>query len=529
MPPVQLRALSSFPSFVSLALLPLAVVACGGTPPMPPTTAPTPPPPPAPSASAAAPAPPDLSGIWLGTLQAGPKGLRLQLRIDMSKMPPACALDSLDQHAKGIPCTDVAVTGTSLTLMVPAVHGKLTADVSADGNTLSASWTQGGPPMPLTLTRQATAIEPPKPALDDALPPVPLASLKDVLDKDLAAALASGELAPGTDAGVTIGVVQHGVRKVLAYGATKPDALFEIGSITKTFTGLILAQMVEQKKARLDEPVRALLPAGTVAAPSSGAEITLLDLSAQRSGLPRMPDNFKPANPANPYVDYDKTLLYAFLASHGVAAPAKPEFGYSNLGVGLLGQALSERAGMTYEALVRKQVTGPLGMHDTVITIPAALRARFVQGHDADHKPAPAWDQNALAGAGAIRSTAGDMLTYLEAQLHPDKLPPAMRATPEGKTLAAAITASHAIQGEALPGMHIALNWLRVDETGSLWHNGGTAGQTAFAVFNPDADYAVIVLCNASPGERMFADDVGAHVAQRLSGRPAISLGPLPQ
>ena len=530
MPAVHPRALA----LLALLALPLAlaVASCGGSPPMPPTTAapPTPPPPLASSASSAAPpAAPDVSGIWLGTIQAGAKGLRIQLRLDLTKTPAACSLDSLDQHAMGIPCSDVAMNGTTLTLQVPPVHGSLTGEVSADGNTITASWTQGGPALPLVLTRQASAIEAAKAALDAAMPPVNLAHLKDVLDKDLAAALASGFLAAGTDAGVTIGVVQHGVRRVLSYGATKPDSLFEIGSITKTFTGLILAQMVEQKKARLDEPVRALLPAGTVAAPASGPEITLLDLSAQRSGLPRMPDNFRPTDPNNPYVDYDKTLLYAFIASHGVAMPAKPEFVYSNLGVGLLGQALAERAGTTYEALVRKEITGPLGMRETVATIPPAMRARFAQGHDADHKPVPAWDQNALAGAGAVRSTAADMLTYLEAQLHPDHLPPSARSTAVGKTLGAAITASHVPQGEAMGGMHIALNWLRIDETGSFWHNGGTAGHTAFALFNPDLDFAVVALCNTGAGGRMFADDLGAHIAQRLSGRPAISLGPLPQ
>ena len=524
---MQVRTLLSMAS-----LLPLAVAACGGTPtmPVPPPAAPAPAAPAASASAAAAPAAADFSGVWLGTLQAGAKGLRIQLRIDLSKTPPGppvCFVDSLDQHAI-LACSEITVTETTLKIGVSAVNGTLVGNASADGNTITATWTQGGPTLPLVLTRQTSAIEPPKPALDAAMPAVDLAHIEDVLDKDLVGALASGDLAPGTNAGVTIGVVQHGVRKILAYGATKVDSVFEIGSITKTFTGLILAQMVEQKKVRLDEPVRALLPAGTVAAPASGPEITLLDLSAQRSGLPRMPDNFKPADPNNPYVDYDKTLLYAFLASHGVAMPAKPEFLYSNLGVGLLGQALTERAGMTYEALVRKQVTGPLGMHDTVVTIPAALRARFVQGHDGEHKPVPAWDQNALAGAGAIRSTAADMLTYLEAQLHPDRLPPAARAAPEGKTLAAAIAASHVLHGESLPGMHIALNWLRIDGTGSYWHNGGTAGHTAFALFNPEGDYALVVLCNAS-GERMFADDVGAHVAQRLSGRPAISLGPLPQ
>jgi CubicO group peptidase (beta-lactamase class C family) len=495
----------------SLALVPLALLAlasCASTPPPPVAAA-------------------DLSGIWLGTIQTGGRGLRVQLRLDFAKTPAGCSLDSLDQHAMGIPCSDATVTGKTLTLQVPAVHGSLTGDVSADGNTVAASWTQSGATMPVVLARQASAIEVSRPALDAAIPPVDVASLKDVLDKDLAAALASGDLAPGTDGGVTVGVVERGVRRVFTYGTTKPDSIFEIGSITKTFTGLLLAQMAEQKKVRLDEPVRALLPAGTVAAPASGPEITLLDLSAQRSGLPRLPDNLRPADDSNPYADYDKKLLYAFVASHGVAMPAKPEFGYSNLGVGLLGQALAERAGTTYEALLRKEVTGPLGMRDTVIAITAAMRGRFVPGHDGQHKPAHAWDLTSLAGAGAIRSTAADMLTYLEAQLHPDHLPSAVRATPEGKTLAAAITASHAPQGDAMAGMHIALNWLRIDETGSYWHNGATGGYSAFALFNPEKDFAVIVLSNTSVLEgHTFADDLGAHVAQRLMGRPAISLAP---
>jgi CubicO group peptidase (beta-lactamase class C family) len=121
------------------------------------------------------------------------------------------------------------------------------------------------------------------------------------------------------------------------------------------------------------------------------------------------------------------------------------------------------------------------------------------------------------------------MLTYLEAQLHPDHLPRAVGASAEGKTLAAALAASHAVQGDAGDGMHIALNWLRVDESGSFWHNGATGGYSAFALFNPDADFAVIVLSNTSIGERSFADDLAAHVAQRLSGKPAKSLGPASQ
>ncbi len=379
----------------------------------------------------------------------------------------------------------------------------------------------------LSLFVAALTVLPSSEALPDSLPPVELASLKDVLDEDLSATLASGDLAPGTGAGVTIGVVVHGVRRIFTYGTAKPDSVFEIGSITKTFTGLVLAQMVEQHKVRLDEPVRELLPPGTVAPPANGAEITLLDLSTHRSGLPRMPDNFKPADPSNPFADYDAKALYAFIASHGVGLPEKPKFLYSNLGVGLLGQALAERAGTTFEALVRDQVTGPLGMHDTVFTLTPALGARLVPGHDSRHNPVCAWDDAALAGAGGIRSTAADMLTYLEAQLRPEQLPPAVRATPEGETLAAAISASHVVQGDIGDGVHTALNWA-VDESGTFGHNGATGGYSADAMFNPEKDFAVIVLFNTTVDQGHFMDDLARHVVQRLTGKPAVSLAPAP-
>lgn len=108
-------------------------------------------------------------------------------------------------------------------------------------------------------------------------------------------------------------MVRNGVRRVFAYGTARPDSAFEIGSITKTFTGLILAQMIEHGKVQLDAPVRELLPAGTVAKPQ-GREITLLDLVTHHSGLPRMPDNVHPADPNDPYADYLATDLYAFIA-----------------------------------------------------------------------------------------------------------------------------------------------------------------------------------------------------------------------
>jgi len=462
-------------------------------------------------------------GIWLGTL-----GGRLRVQVHL-KMGPAgawsCALDSLDQGAAGIPCGHVQVSGDAVAFDVPDVQGKFSGTLSADGKTLTGTWTQGAP-LPLVLERQTAAVATPKPPptpTDAAMAPVGVADLKPVLDRDLAIALKSGALAPETHGGVTIGVVQHGVERIFSYGTAKDDSVFEIGSITKTFTGLVLAQMVLQGKVRLDEPVRELLPPGTVAKPASGDEITLVDISDQHAGLPRMPDNFHPADKNNPYADYDTKLLYAFIAKHGVAHPADAPFLYSNLAVGLLGQALANRANVPYPTLLHDQAIGPLKMGDTAIALTPEMSARFIQGY-ADGKPAHAWDLDALAGAGGIRSTAADMLKYLQAQLHPDRLTAGVAATADGKTLAAAIPMSHQIHAEVGGGQHIALNWFRIDKTGSFWHNGGTGGYSSYALFNPEKDFGLIVLYNSGPGPDSFADKLGAHIEQRLTGVAAVKM-----
>ena len=453
-------------------------------------------------------------GIWLGTLTVGAgKTLLIQLRIE--KAGAECLLDSVDQKAFGLGCSNLKQDGDKLSFDVPSVSGRWEGLISADKRTLTGGWSQGGAALALTMTRQTKAIEGAKAetqTFDAAMPPVPVAELKDVLDKDLAESLARGDLSPATHAGVTIGVVQHGVRRVWSYGIARDDSVYEIGSISKTFTATILAKMVEQKQVRLDEPVRELLPPGTVSKPV-GAEITLLDLSDQHSGLPRMPDNFHPANEMNPYADYDTTALYAYVRKHGLALTPNAPFVYSNLGVGLLGQALSHRAGVPYPALLEREVTGPLGLKSTGVALAPAMRARVLQGYDSRHQPAHAWDLNALAGAGGIRSDAADMLVYLEAQLHPEKL--------GDETLSAAIAATHVVRADVGGGRHIALNWFRTDATGTYWHNGGTGGYTSYALFNPDGDYAIVVLVNRTVGPGSVTDALGAHVEARLTGTPA--------
>jgi CubicO group peptidase (beta-lactamase class C family) len=469
-----------------------------------------------------------VDGIWLGTLQAGGSQLRIQLHVKSDdKGQEFCSLDSLDQHVMGLDCAKVAFSGDDFSFDVPVVGGHYEGKLSSDSNTVTGSWSQNKNPLPLALTRQAAEIAAkpmPPPKYDPAIAPVNGEGLQAVLDRDLAAALKSGQLAPSTSTGVVIGVLDHGVPRIFAYGAAKADSIFEIGSITKTFTGLVLSQMVEQGKVKFDDPVRELLPPGTLQKPA-GAEITLLDLATQHSGLPRMPGNFKPVDQENPYADYRAANLYAFLAEHGVAKPDKPGFLYSNLGFGLLGNALSVRAGKTYPALLKEEVLDPLGLNDTAVTLTLDQQARFIPGHTGDHHPAHAWDLDAFAGAGAIRSTASDMLKYLEANLHPDGFK-FTKSSPASKTITAALVQDHELRAESFGDQKIALAWLFDPQAGNYWHNGATGGYSAYVFFNPKGDYAAVVLLNATISEKgSYADQIGEHISERLAGKPAISLG----
>ena len=139
----------------------------------------------------------------------------------------------------------------------------------------------------------------------------------------------------------------------------------------------------------------------------------------------------------------------------------------------MLGQALADRAGATYPELLKAQVTGPLGLRETVISLSAEQQGRFIPGHDGHHQPAHAWDLDGFAGAGAIRSTAADMLTYLEANLHPETVKPA-GGFAGSKTLSAALVQDHELHADAVGGMRIALAWLYEPDKGNYWHNGAT-------------------------------------------------------
>jgi len=478
-----------------------------------------------------------VDGIWLGVEPvAANTTTRVQIvfRSDASGRE-YCTMDALDVYYMDLECANVLLKGSDLSFDIPVAGSHWTGTLGKDGDSLNGITTVKVAEdastrivsYPLILTRQAALTpEPAKPgiAYDSALPPISAEEIERVLNNDLAGALKNGELAPVTGAGVSIAVYSHGVSRVFSIGAARPDSIFEIGSMTKTFTGLLLAQMTKQGKVTLDEPVRELLPHGTVTKPQ-GSEITLLDLASQRSGLPPMPDNISVANMDDPYADYHPAELYSYLSRRGFVNPSRTPSEFGSLGFGLLGVALANRSGVPLSRLIEEEITAPLGMTDTVLSLSAEQEKRLLPGHDEFHGPAKAWRSDALAGAIGLRSTADDMLKLLVANLHPEQLNAAV-PSPEESTLPGAIRISLEPRGELSSGMGLTLGWLYDAKTGNYWHNGATAAYSSYAFFNPKGDYAAVILLNTSPGVNgSFVENLGRHVRQRLAGEPALSLG----
>ncbi|MFI9816986.1 serine hydrolase domain-containing protein [Saccharothrix variisporea] len=305
--------------------------------------------------------------------------------------------------------------------------------------------------------------------------------------------------APGAT-GVAVAARRRHEDTVLLSGTTAragapltPGTRFEIGSLTKTFTALLLAQMVAAGEVAHDDDVARYLPPGSLRIP-----ITLAELATHTSGLPRLPPGLlRTALPkwfSNPYAAFGPDALLDALprtrtrtraATH---APTSPRYRYSNYGVAVLGLALARAAGVPYPDLLADRVLRPLGLHDTDCT-----DARQATGHW-HGRPRPPWRIPGLPAAGALRSTAPDLLRYLTALLDPD-------ATP----LAAALV-DVARPRLVRPGTtdDMCLVWNRRARPGRtlLFHAGATRGFTAFAGYSPESGTALVALANSAPGLR---------------------------
>lgn len=273
------------------------------------------------------------------------------------------------------------------------------------------------------------------------------------------------------------------------------DTIFEIGSITKVFTSLVLADMANRKEVTLDDAAAKYLPENVKMPERSGKSITLLDLAAHASGLPPLPSNLKPE------ADYSMEDLYQFLSGYALPRDPGSEYEYSNLGAGLLGHLLTCRAGTDYESLIRSRIARPLSMPDTGITLSSSMNQRMATGHNAMLAPVANSDlPSPLAGAGALRSSANDMLTFREAFLGYKESPlaPAMKAMLEVRRPAGQAT--------------IGLAWIIMSAHGReiAGHGGRTGGFCSTVGYNPEERIGVVVLSNAST--QSGVDDIGLHL-----------------
>jgi len=310
--------------------------------------------------------------------------------------------------------------------------------------------------------------------------------------------------------GIVVGLVDPTGRRTISYGkfgasdirVVDADTVFEIGSVTKVFTSLLLADMVERREVSLADPVAKYLPAGVKMPERNGRQITLEDLATHTSGLPRLPSNLHPQDAANPYADYSVEQLYQFLSGYQLTRDIGSGYEYSNLGGGLLGHVLARRAGIDYEKLVRTRICDPLGMRSTVITLSNEMKSRFAVGHDATMQRVAYWDLPTLAGAGALRSTANDLATFVAANLGYVK-------SPLAPAMAAMLTVR---RPTGSPGLDIGLGWHILTRDGHeiVWHNGGTGGFRSFIAFERKTGIGVVVLSNAET--LAGVDDIGQHL-----------------
>jgi CubicO group peptidase (beta-lactamase class C family) len=299
---------------------------------------------------------------------------------------------------------------------------------------------------------------------------------------------------------------------MIAYGTRGLDdprpvdarTVYDIGSLTKVFTALLLAEDVEAGRLSFDQPVRTCVPAASgLLAHKTGREVTFADLATHTSGLPLRPDNLVSKDPDDKYAGYTAEELLDFLARSAPEHPPGSAYAYSNVGFGLLGLALERCDHADYETLVASRITGPLGMRDTAVEPSPEMRAREAKSYDVDlARPLPHWRMGALVPAGGLRSTADDLLIFLDAAL--GRVGPGLQPAFRDLT-------SIQRPGGMQPATAIALGWniFRDGPRTLVWKNGNVGGFRTFMGYDPGARIGVVALANAQPDG---PDDIGLHI-----------------
>jgi CubicO group peptidase (beta-lactamase class C family) len=316
--------------------------------------------------------------------------------------------------------------------------------------------------------------------------------------------------------GIVVGVIGPEGRRVVAAGRSDaPDGrldggtIFQIGSLTKTFTGLLLADMIERGEVSIDDELQKYLPPD-VRLIVRGRPITLLDVVTHRSGLPSMPDNLRLDAQPNPVAGYTVDELYDFLRHFQPKRAPGEKYEYSNLAVAVMGRALSRHAGMDYEALLMQRVLEPLGLESTAITTPRAWSRRVARGHGPYLFAVDTPEMVAMPASGSLRSTADDMLRYIAAYLGYETMP-----------LAAAMRRQLETASPLDERSRIAWGAQQIGGREIYAHDGGKIGFRSAVAFDVKARTGVVVLMNARTDDRAMPLAIHLLTGQALPPAPA--------
>jgi len=309
----------------------------------------------------------------------------------------------------------------------------------------------------------------------------------------------------GLTPSITIAIIDSSGVKYFNFGKTAKNGqevdentIYEIGSISKVFTGILLAQQVLEGRLKLEDEINNFLPDDIKVPVMGDTEITFGNLTDHTSGFPRMPNNFSPSNPQNPYADYTVDQMYEFISNYQAVRTVGAEFEYSNLAQGLLGHLLAMNNNSTYEELMVQTIANPLDMNDTRIELTQRMNENLALGHSGG-KVVENWDIPTLAGAGAIRSSTSDMAKFISANLGY-----------VNTSLLKAMELSHQIRHDKAGEMSIAMAWhINKGNKGDvICHGGGTGGYRTFIGFVKETGKGVVIFTNSSEG----ADDIGFYL-----------------
>ncbi|NPD46648.1 MULTISPECIES: serine hydrolase [unclassified Lentimicrobium] len=309
----------------------------------------------------------------------------------------------------------------------------------------------------------------------------------------------------GVNPSIVIAIIDSSSIQYFNFGKTAEDGkdvdentIYEIGSISKVFTALILAQQVQNGELKLEDEINKFLPYDIAVPVMGDKDITFGNLTDHTSGLPRMPSNFKPANPNNPFADYSVEQIYEFISNYQPVRRVGSEYEYSNIGQGLLGHLLALSNNSTYEEMMIQSIANPLDMNDTRIELTPRMKENLALGHSGG-KLVENWDIPTLPGAGAIKSSTSDMAKFISANL-----------AYVDNSFREAIKLSHKVRHDKAGSMSVAMAWhIKKGEEGDvIWHNGGTGGYSTFAGFVKETGKGVVLLTNSSTS----VDDIGFYL-----------------